>query len=214
MKKILLFVMILFATVSCTKYNTIDTGLAKGRFDGNMFQCMLGNEYDWSLTCEMITRGGLKDLFEGKRAGFEKITFFGPTNHSIRVWLLDNKYYTETDGKKKVDVSMVPAEKCEELILRHIVKGQYMRNDIPRGVHSDPIGTKGIVLETAVVTKDKLWVYSVQGSYHDIPDVGPVTLHLKSFTRLAQVNVASADIEPDNGVIHSLSYSYAFGKEL
>lgn len=210
MKKILIAVMFLFAITSCqTKYNTIDTGLAKGRFDGNMFEYLQSNTYDWSLTSEMIVKGGLQDLFQGNRAGFEKITFFGPTNHSIRRWALNSKKYINAEGK--VDVALMPTEVCEEIILRHVIKGKYMRDDIPRGVSSDPIGTKGMTVDNSAKESTKIWIYTMQAPYQGIPDVGPVTIHLMSFLYKISIDVASSNIEPDNGVVHSLSYEYTLG---
>lgn len=212
MKKIIAIIVVLFALTSCnTKYNLIDTGLAKQRFDGNMFECMQENPYDWSLTCEIILRGGLQDLFQGNRAGFEKITFFGPTNHSIRRWMITKKYLG-TDGK--VDVKLISEEDCRDLILRHVVKGKYMRDDIPKGVSSSPIGTDGITFEHNGSQNRKIWVFSNKAPYQGMPEMGPVTLHIYSYNIKRPVSVASTNIEPDNGVIHSLHYNYMFGEDL
>ena len=163
-------ILVLLSLFSCeTKYNYIDSGLANGRFDGTMY-----------------------DLFQGKQAGYEKITFFGPTNLSILRWMIEQGYNA---------VREIPEATCRELILRHIVAGIHWRDDIPRGeqVLGETQGTK-------------FWVYSFQDTYHDIPDVGPVYLYVTSFDTRTQIDVASTDIETDNGVVHSLNYSYTFGQ--
>ena len=44
-------------------------------------------------------------------------------------------------------------------------------------------------------------------------DVGAATLHIQSIdTGYSIVMIASADIEPDNGAVHSLVYGFTFGK--
>ena len=88
MIKYVIIIMVLFALGSCeTNYGTINTGLADGKFNGNMYEYFQANHYDWDSLVLMIDRAGLKDVFTGERAGFEKITFFGPTNHTIRLWM-------------------------------------------------------------------------------------------------------------------------------
>ena len=93
MRSIVFSVVVLFLFSCNTKYNIIDTGLANGKFAGNMYEYLQSNHYDWDSTVLMIKKADLVDLFEGKRAGYEKITFFGPTNHSIRKYMLDNGIY-------------------------------------------------------------------------------------------------------------------------
>ncbi len=183
-----------------TDYNYIDSGLANGRFDGNMYEYFRANRYDWDSTRVMIERAGLVDLFEGKRAGYEKITFFGPTTFSILRWMLEKRYERIAD---------IPVELCEELILCHVVKGIQMRDDIPRGerIANQAQGKGGVVLTSAFGSQ--MWVYSFREPYEDIPDVGPVVLYISSFVSQSYINVISTNIESDNGVVHSLYYDYS-----
>ena len=125
MIKYVIIIMVLFALGSCeTNYGTINTGLADGKFNGNMYEYFQANHYDWDSLVLMIDRAGLKDVFTGERAGFEKITFFGPTNLSILRWMIEQGYNA---------VREIPEATCRELILRHIVAGIHWRDDIPRG---------------------------------------------------------------------------------
>ena len=88
MIKYIVIVVVLFTFGSCeTNYGTINTGLANGKFDGSMYEYFQANHYDWDSLVLMIDRAGLKDVFTGERAGYEEITFFGPTNHTIRLWM-------------------------------------------------------------------------------------------------------------------------------
>ena len=197
-------ILVLLSLFSCeTKYNYIDSGLANGRFDGTMYDYLHSNSYDWDSTLLLVERAGLEDLFQGKQAGYEKITFFGPTNLSILRWMIEQGYNA---------VREIPEATCRELILRHIVAGIHWRDDIPRGEQGlgETQGKGGEVFTSAFGTK--FWVYSFQDTYHDIPDVGPVYLYVTSFDTRTQIDVASTDIETDNGVVHSLNYSYTFGQ--
>lgn len=86
-------ILVLLSLFSCeTKYNYIDSGLANGRFDGTMYDYLHSNSYDWDSTLLLVERAGLEDLFQGKQAGYEKITFFGPTNLSILRWMIEQGY--------------------------------------------------------------------------------------------------------------------------
>ncbi len=75
MRSIVFSVVVLFLFSCNTKYNIIDTGLANGKFAGNMYEYLQSNHYDWDSTVLMIKKADLVDLFEVKRAGYETITF-------------------------------------------------------------------------------------------------------------------------------------------
>lgn len=236
--KYILFMAIFSLLISCnTKYNIIDTGLANGKFDGNMYEYLQSNSYDWDSTRLMVERANLVDLFEGKREGFEQITFFGPTNHSIRRYMLDNDI---------ASIAEMDEEFCYEMIMRCVVKGKHMRDDIPRGKNtvsedSDDDwddsgddwddsgdewenenidsendtdiyqGTGGTVFTGAM--GNRFWIYSFQESYNDVAGVGAVVLYIKSLeTGGTMIDVASTDIEPTNGVVHSLHYNFTLGE--
>ncbi|MEG2340001.1 MAG: fasciclin domain-containing protein [Odoribacter sp.] len=203
--KYILIIGLLLSIVSCdTKYNYDDTGLAKGHFDGNMYEYFCSHPSNWDSLRMMIDKAGLQDLFEGKRAGYEKITFFGPVNYTLIRWMIANEY-TSID-------ELDPAV-CEEIVMRHVVKGVYMRDDIPRGKQSDAgtgIGVGGITFNGE--SEHPIWIYSYQMSHQGVPGVGAVLLFIASPMTGNNVDVASTNIESDNGVVHSLSNSYSIGE--
>ena len=55
---------------------------------------MDAHSYDWSYTAAMVRHAGLENLFSGNDPDHKEITFFGPTNHTIRRYLLKNGYET------------------------------------------------------------------------------------------------------------------------
>lgn len=246
--KYIIFMAIFFLLMSCnTKYNIIDTGLANGKFDGNMYEYLQSSSYDWDSTRLMIERANLVDLFEGKRAGYEEITFFGPTNHSIRRYMLE---------KGISSIAEMDEEFCYKMIMECVVKGKHMRDDIPRGkdtgresdisdgdgdygdgdlgdgdwgddsgeggnegeteepqpeVNPDEyMGTDGIVFTSAIGSR--FWIYSYRESYNDVAGVGAVVLYIRALNNKGKkIDIASTNIEPTNGVVHSLHYTFTLG---
>ena len=203
-KNALIIVVWMLLLASCnTKYNYLDSGLANGKFDGNLYEYLHSSAYDWDSTLLLVERAGLEDLFEGRREGFENVTFFGPTNLSIIRWMIKEGY------ERIEDISV---DVCKEIILRHVVAGVYERDDIPRG---EPIlgelqGVGGVVMTSA--WGSRLWIYSHQNSYQTIQNVGPVVLYIVSLDKRTSINVASTNIEVDNGMVHSLQYDYTLGE--
>ncbi|MBC5622044.1 MULTISPECIES: hypothetical protein [Butyricimonas] len=232
----------LFLLISCnTKYNMIETGLVNGKFDGNMYEYLQSNHYDWDSTRLMVERANLVDLFEGKRAGYEQITFFGPTNHSIRRYMLQKGYSS---------VAEIEVDTCYKMIMECVVKGKHMRDDIPLGKeiaqeNTDDSGdnwddsgddweypdgdmgdggdentedenpdqykgTGGTVFTGEM--GNRFWIYSFQDSYNEVAGVGAIVLFIKALdNRGKHIDIASTNIEPTNGVVHSLHYNFTLG---
>lgn len=200
--KNIIYILILFLVSSCnTKYNVIDTGIANGYYDGTMYEYFHSNSYDWDSTILMIDRAGLTDLFEGHREGYEKITFFGPTNHSIRLWMLQNNYNS---------VDKIPTEVCYQMIMRSVVKGVYMRDDIARGKTANDIPGQGGQIMTGGIG-NRFWIYSLQEDYYRVPESGAVLLFIESLSSRLKIDIASTNIETQTGIVHSLHYSYQMG---
>lgn len=217
MIKYIIIIMVLFALGACeTNYGTINTGLAKGKFDGNMYEYFQANHYDWDSLVLMIDRAGLKDVFTGEREGFEKITFFGPANHTIRLWMYKSEQYWDPDLGDMVvvkeayyRVDEIPVEVCRRLVMEHVVKGVYMRDDIPEGIIAEGGEREGGTMLTGV-EGNSFWIYSYRGQYQGIQGQGAVSLKLISEIG-QEIKVASSNIESDNGVVHSLHYDYPLG---
>lgn len=192
---------LVFAMLSCTKNDFIKTGISKGQFPGTMIEYMESDSYNWDSTLLMIRTAGLENLFNGE----EKITFFGPTNHSIRRYMLEN------DIKRVVDMG---EEFCRETLLRHVMKGKVMREEFPRGVDNteggELVGEGGQIY--TLMGGNKIWAYTFQEPYMDVPGVGAIALHVTSIDGKIVIPIASTDIEPTNGVVHSLGYSFTLGE--
>ncbi len=201
MKKVYLGVllcMLIFG--ACTKNGFIKTGLSNGRFDGNMMEYFKAHSYDWDSTVLLIEKAGLVDLFEGKED--KEITFFGPTNHSIRKWMLA----TDIEAIAELDTDF-----CRETLLRYVVVGKFMRDDIPKGKQatSGVYGDGGITLTAK--KGNKIWAFTFVDSYNGVEGMGATRLYITSVAKEKKIDVASTNIESDNGVVHSLHYNHQFG---
>lgn len=216
MKQIILLGFVVSMFVGCTKYNSIDTGLAQKKYSGNMYEYFHSNSYDWDSLLIMIDYLGLEEYFTGKNAEYDTVTFFGPTNNSIRRWI-----YNFTDGydnmgflkykyhSVKETIDGVGFDKCKNILLSHIVKGKYEVVDIPRGTGTND--QSGIIFIGAAGNSFR--VYSFRETFNDVPETGAVRLYIKGgidFTK--DIDVASTDIEPTNGIVHSLAYGYILGE--
>lgn len=116
MMKYIFIIMVALSLGACeTNYGTINTGLANGEFDGNMYEYFQANHYDWDTLVLMIDKAGLKDVFTGEREGYEKITFFGPTDNTIRSWMYEKKTRTEVSYIELPDGTRIPINKQVEV---------------------------------------------------------------------------------------------------
>lgn len=205
--------LILLLAVSCnTKYNYIDTGISNGVFEGSMLDYLRSDHYNWDSVVVLIERAELEPLFEGKDADYEQITFFGPTNHSIRNWLMDDTVYRRADTVYTT-IRDIPVDTCRIMVLRHVVKGRYLTIDVPKGSigTNEGEGQKDGMYMNAL-GGNELWLYTVQSPYYGVEGAGPLTLYLMSMDFSASVPLACPDIQCDNGVVCSLDYSYQFGQ--
>lgn len=195
---------VIFASCE-TKDNFIDTGISKGKYDGNMMEYFSSNSYDWDSTVLVIQRAGIEDIFEGKNPNYPEITFLGPTNHSIRRWMINEGYEKVSD---------IPADMCKEMMLKHIVKGKYMKEDIAfrnmdyTAASDDQDGGT----ELTCLGGNKVLAYKERQDYAGVAEAGAIVLRFYSRDLEQKVPLASADIESDNGVVHSLNYTYTFGQ--
>lgn len=191
----------------CIKNEFIKSGVSNGRFDGSLLEYMEapGHSYDWDSTALMVRHAGerMVRLFEGQDPDHKEITFFGPTNHSIRRYMLEN------DIERVAD--MDPAW-CEEVLSRHVLDGKLYRDDIPAGKR-ESTGVDGGQEYTTQGGK-VLILFTRRGSYGGVYDTGAVRIYCVVKGRNNEIDIASTNIEPDNCVVHSLGYAFTLNKDL
>lgn len=213
MKQIIFLGIVLSMLVSCTKYNEIDTGICKAEFPGNMYEYFKSDSYNWDSLLVMIEYTGLEKYFTGEEPGYEEITFFGPTNHSIRRWLcsLSLNDMAVFDPAKAV-IKLQDKETCRNLILSHIIKGKRLAADFKEGTSDDE--TSGEMVTTA--NGNQFRVFSFKETFQNVKGAGALVLYTIGHDKWGSTKyllpVASTDIQPTNGVVHSMAYSFTLGE--
>ena len=133
-----------------------------------------------------------------------EITFWGFPSYSVLRYLYD---------KKMENVTEIDKETARELVLMHVMKGKVLSEEIAYRDEEyyiyDEKQTGGTDLYT--LKGVHLRAYIEKSDYLYVPDGGREELHLYSFTGKAVVPLASPNIQPLNGVVHSLDYSYKLG---
>lgn len=183
---------------SCQENNFVDTGKSIGVHDMSMLDYMKTDSYNWDSTVLVIERAGLESLFDGTSEEYPQITFFGPTNLSIMKYMFPKGY---------IKVSDIPVEDCKSLILKHVLDSRYLKEDFPVGNNNPREG--GGDYET--LGGNILWLYKRLEGYGPNKHVGPTHLYLESYDYKIAWDIASSDIQTNNGVVHSLGYDYIFG---
>ena len=193
-------VAVLFGT-GCTKYNFDDTGVANGNHNTTMWDYFATNSYDWDSLRVMAQRADLVSLFQGTSTYGTDITFFGPTNNSIRAYLYNNNMNS---------IAEIPVDDCKAFILNGVLTKRILLDEFKAGRPSTdpstPIGTGGEHFEAA--SGKQLWIYTFRESYNGVPGAGPVQLYLVSPATTKQSHVASSNIQTLTGVVHSLDYNF------
>ena len=188
----------------CDKDNYIDTGLANGVFDGTVWEYMHSN-HEWDSAIVVIERAGLTGIFDGTDTEYKGgITFFGFTNFTVWQFLA----YTVDDDDNRLYrcINDIPVELCRQMVLDYVVKDKRMKESFDYEVR----GTMEGGTEVTTLSGKKLRVYRTKTNdpYTGEPDKGPEDLFIHAVNSGHIARIASADIQADNGAVHSLTYEF------
>lgn len=217
MRKWLFYIAAVVVLASCgTKYNYTDTGVCEQHFPGNMYEYLQSNHYDWDSIVKIIDRAGLKEMFEN-----EDFTFLGPTNITIRKWF----YWDRTNGVGGTDkgyvlhgyksIRQLPVALCRKIVYCHVIDKMVLREDVPVATYDEAKVRNGGGERFATRWGNRLWLWTDVEPYMNIDEMGPTILSMASLDKqdekITDIGIASVDILPTNGVVHSLPYSYNLG---
>ena len=201
MKSILFIFITIALLASCEKDYRHDTGLADGYHDCSMMDYLRSDHNNWDSIVVAIEYAGLTDIFEGTNPDYKEITFFGPTNMSIR------KFFLEQTGEAIYHtIREIPVELVRDMILAYLVEGKKMKETFDYEVK----GTLTGGTEVYSLNNVKLRVYRTQSEFNGIPDIGAEGLKIHAEISGQMASIASADIETNNGVVHSLSNRFTW----
>lgn len=84
MKYILILIVAVMAS-ACEKQDVYDSGLADGRFNGSVLEYLESGRGRWDSIVVAIRHADIAGIFNGTDPQLKDgITFFGPTNNSVR----------------------------------------------------------------------------------------------------------------------------------
>lgn len=199
-------------TVGCgTKYNYYDSGTVKKLFDGSMYEYLLvkppkNMPQNWDSIVKIADKAGLTEMFQR-----EDVTFMGVTNYTIAMWLGKDGEGFNKYAYKKIDD--IPVETCRAIILNHVIDGKLLRDQIERATFDDKGVFSGGGRKLTTRGGKQVILYTQQIPYLGMPGVGPITIYMRSLmadgvSEEKTTTIASGDIQPHNGVVHALEYSY------
>lgn len=211
--KILLWMILCFAGVfgACTQQDIIDTGVSSPYHDCNMMDYLRSDKYNWELTVQMIEHAGLTDLFEGRVDSLPEITFWGVSSYSIQRFIFDSQDSGDP-GNVYTQITEIPKLLCREFLLKHITKGKILKAEIAYKNKeyeiNEPEQDGGTWI--TCLAGNRFLAYQEGSDYGGVPDAGAVYLKCWSM-EWGKIPMASPDIQPTNGVVHALDYSYRLG---
>lgn len=199
-------IFLIIATIvfyGCVDDNYHDSGLADGYFDGTVWEYMHTN-HEWDSAIVVIERAGLAGIFDGSDPRYkEGITFFGFTNFTVWQFLA----YTKEGGQRKYKcIADIPVELCKQMVLDYVISGKRMKESFAYEIR----GTLDGGTEVETVSGKTLRVYRTRTPDPNTgePDKGPEGMGVHAIKSGHIAAIASADNEADNGVVHSLSYTF------
>lgn len=202
MKYYIIFLLILLAFGACEKDNYHDSGVANGKFDGTMWEYLQSDHKNWDSVVVAIRHAGLVDVFDGTNPEYKEITFFGITNLSIDQFLFKT---VDEDGNRLYNsIQDIPADMCRRMILSYVIPKRMMKEEFDYEVKGTLTG--GTVVKT--LTGVDLRVFRRKSDYGSVADIGAESLYIHALESGHISRIASADITPNNGVVHSLSYTF------
>ena len=193
MKKILIGLSMCIVCFACTtKQEVIDGGVASPYYDGTIMEYLRSNSEQWGYTVQMIERAGLTDLFR---------------------YVMYCKY----DGVSEEmydSIDEMPVDLCRELILKHVVVGKYLKEDIgfrnmDYAIYAEE--QDGGTTFTCI-GENQVIAYLERDTYKGIPEAGAIEMFLYSVTVGKMIPLATPNIQPKNGVVDAWNYGYECGK--
>ena len=149
--------------------------------------------------------------YEGEVDSLPEITFWGITSYSIQRFIFDSQE-NEDPTSVYMKVTDIPREVCREFLLKHDSKGKILKADIAYRNKEYEINAPEQDGGTWItcLAGNRFIAYLEGSDYAGVPDAGEVNLRCWSPT-WGKIPMASPDIQPLNGVVHALNYSYRLG---
>lgn len=196
---------------ACKKDYYVDGGLANPHYNGTIYDYLVKNPYLFDTVAYIVEKAGLKDMLE-----HDSVTFFAFTDQSVGDALEDLNEIRYRSVEDSAHLADIPGEVWREFLLRYIMKGKHTANQFARVDPNNIYAYPGI---NYVMAGDYILnIGLVYQNYNNVEAVGArillltdITTDPVTFRNNNNVNVASSDIQPTNGVIHALNIRHVLG---
>lgn len=208
-----LFIVVCFVLglASCAKDDYYrDGGKAEAKFNGDILQFLESKPREFDSVVQIIKIAGLEDVFKK-----EKITFFAPNDRVIKETIKSLNPYLYAVYKDTIkNFNDINPEIWRKFMLRYVFKGEIKLADVPQiDLAVLPIypGQNYLSYEGAVYNMGVIYNEANGVKYMGyrqlilsyVPDVSkPKDNWIVNY-------MSSSDIQPNNGVVHTLIYNGA-----
>ncbi|MEO9021737.1 MAG: hypothetical protein ABI237_09735 [Ginsengibacter sp.] len=204
--------------VGCKKNNYFkDTGVNKADFSGTVLDYLKSKPDYFDSIVKIVHIAGLDDVFSK-----EKITFFAPSDSSVRMTLSLLNIVLRNQGEEEVTrLEQIKPEVWRAQLTRYLFKGEKSMNDYPQldftNLSAFPgqiySAYDGQIMNVGVIYNDAGGVKYAGYRQLSISYI-PSTTSPRDFQSWYPAIVASVNIHPTNGYVHVLVYpSHYFGFE-
>lgn len=205
----LAFIAIAGFLTSCKKDYYRDSGLQNGIYAQSSLAVLEAQPFFFDSLVTIIHLAAMEDLVSDSTT-----TFFAPTDHSIykAMSFINTEMHSQFEDSLRLED--IPAEVWQKFLSHYIFRGKYLLKDIPRRDPTQLNVYPGMNLESWDGYIMNLGV--LFSDYAGTKDVGPRRVTITDIGDLANpvnitVNVATSDMQTNNGIIHVLADSHDFG---
>ena len=194
---------------SCKKDDYyVDGGKAEAKFNGSILQYLESKPTEFDSVVQVIKLAGMEDVFSK-----ENITFFAPNDRFIKqtIQLINpDLRFRYLDTIKTL--SDIKPEIWRKYLMRYVFKGSYLLADYPQidlqlknlFPGQNYLSYNEYVFNIGLIYNDANGITYIgyrELAFHYIPDVSTPN------DNWVRGEVSSTDIQPSNGVVHTLAYS-------
>ena len=190
-----------------------NTGTHSPNFQGNVLEYLESKPQYFDSITKIIRLAGMEDIFRN-----EDITFFAPSDSSVKSTIKDLNFRLNSQGKRLVyRLEQIKPEVWRTQLSRYLFKGKKSMNDFPQ---LDPNNLSaypgqiyasydGDIMNVGVFYND---AGSVQyAGYRQLMlSFIPSATTPRDYNSWYSVRVASVNIAPTNGFVHVLNYPFHY----
>ncbi|TBO44002.1 hypothetical protein EYS08_05250 [Pedobacter kyonggii] len=208
-----LFSLILLLLASCKKDKYyFDGGKSDPNFKGTMLQYLQSKPVQFDTIAQIIKIAGLEKEFQQ-----DELTFFAPTDQSVRSALKNTNNYLYQTGKDTLKVlTDIRPQIWRKYLMMYMFKGanrmkDYYQLDINlKSVYpgQNYYSYNNVIFNIGVIFDD---INGIKYAGYRHLTIGYVTDLNKPTDSWVSADISSSDIKPLNGVVHTLNTNHIFG---